>query len=193
MAESRLELQYYRAGIDYYIAGRFSARCRLTPTAGNQFHHAIEFFLKGYLTRSHTEQQRRQLGHHLPTIWAEFRGQVPDPSFDHFNDTITDLQLFEGIRYVDRLLREGASTLFDYSPHGIPRANRRNSSSGPASGPGAVPAYNLYVADLDELTAALLRQGGVNLPGVLPNMDNTAHEFLVVDNSFIASDPPHYV
>jgi hypothetical protein len=186
---NRLEILYYTIGLHYYITGRYSARAWLSPTAGNLFHHAVEMFLKGYLTRSQTEQQRRRLQHRLPDIWAEYKTQVADPTLDRFDATITALHDFEDIRYPECLLNEGAGILFDWSPRG----GRSASSAMSGGGTHAVPEYRLYVADMDELIAALVRQASLNLAALTPSMHAEAKQFLVVDNSFIGGDPPNLI
>jgi hypothetical protein len=57
----------------YYVAGRYAAFAGLVPTTGNQFHHAVELFLKGGLSKNGLSLANlKKLGHDLPEIWAMF-------------------------------------------------------------------------------------------------------------------------
>jgi hypothetical protein len=43
---------FFKTGSQYYIAGRFAAFAWFHPVAGNLFHHAIEMYLKGALSKT---------------------------------------------------------------------------------------------------------------------------------------------
>lgn len=81
----------------------------MTPMSGVNLHHAIEMYLKGYLVRTHSEQQRRQLGHKLKRIWMETKKRANDPSLADFDRTIKTLDMVERVRYPEDLLRLGAA------------------------------------------------------------------------------------
>ena len=108
------------SGIQYYIAGRFAMFAHLTPTAGNQMHHAVEFLLKACLARQDPEDPAksdtwqeilkypRRYGHHLEKLWAEFKRRNPDPALAAHDDVIVGLNRFEDIRYPNDLIENGA-------------------------------------------------------------------------------------
>ena len=45
---------FFRFGLQYLVAGRFSASSGLSPVGANLLHHALEMLLKGYLSSSMT-------------------------------------------------------------------------------------------------------------------------------------------
>ena len=44
--------EFFSAGTQYYVAGRYAVIVGLIPVAGNLLHHAVEMFLKGGLASS---------------------------------------------------------------------------------------------------------------------------------------------
>ena len=107
-------------GVQYYIAGRFGVLAHLTPTCGNQMHHAVEYLLKGCLARQDPEdpgrsdtwqeisKYPRRYGHDLEKLWAEFKKRNPDPALAVYDDLIDGLNRFEKIRYPNDLIEKGA-------------------------------------------------------------------------------------
>lgn len=182
MSAQRVSLHFYMQGMDYYIAGRYSARAGLNPTAGNLFHHAVELFLKGELANTHTEAQRRNMGHRLSVIWRAFKVQVNDSTLDEFDRTIMELDYFEEIRYPETLTRDGGSILVDCSPLGEPRIDN------PVTGLGRV--YTLYVADMDKLVGTIIRKSTFHLSLLANSLSNDALKYLVLDNAVIGGAPP---
>src|SRR5262249_38135136 len=98
LAENNLRL-----GVGYLIRARYSAFVHLTPTAGNQFHHAVEMFLKGDLADATSESERRNLGHKLSKVWKAFKDKAADSTLDQFDATVAKLDKFEDIRYPEKL------------------------------------------------------------------------------------------
>ena len=92
------------SGVNYYVAGRYALFARLTPTAGNLLHHAIEMFLKGALGKTGKSlEELEELRYKLPKIWNEFKTNFPEHSLDAFDPLICELHKFEEIRYPDVL------------------------------------------------------------------------------------------
>jgi len=60
---SRATEQFFSLGLQYFVAGKFSAFGRLMPVVGNQFHHAVEMMLKGYLAKTMDLADLKKLGH----------------------------------------------------------------------------------------------------------------------------------
>jgi hypothetical protein len=74
---------FFKTGSQYYIAGRFAAFAWLHPVAGNLFHHAIEMYLKGALSKTKSLSDLRKLSHDLLSGWAAFKVHANDRALDH--------------------------------------------------------------------------------------------------------------
>jgi hypothetical protein len=70
------QTSFWERGWQYYIAGRFAISAHLNPVAGNLLHHAIEFLLKGALSKTHTLRELRQHLHALPPLWEAFKAEI---------------------------------------------------------------------------------------------------------------------
>ena len=77
---------FFSLGLQYYIATRFSHFAELYPTTGNQGHHAIEMFLKGFLYDELDLEPdeilykfKHTYRHNLRKLWREFKRFAPDP------------------------------------------------------------------------------------------------------------------
>jgi hypothetical protein len=82
--------QYFKLGVQYYVAARSAAICRLSPVAGNLYHHAIEMLLKGQLCLTHSEKQmKKKMGHRLDRCWAAFKALYPGEELSSFDETVT--------------------------------------------------------------------------------------------------------
>jgi hypothetical protein len=79
--------------------------------AGNLFHHAIEFYLKGDLSRSVPRRDLRKRGgrsgHNLECLWKVYKENHSVSALSAFDGCITDLQKFETIRYPDAIGKNG--------------------------------------------------------------------------------------
>jgi HEPN domain-containing protein len=58
--KERLQTEYVRSALHYYITARFATINALVPLAGNLAHHAVELFLKAALLKN--------------TIYSNWRG-----------------------------------------------------------------------------------------------------------------------
>src|SRR5579872_7117959 len=105
---SRLEEEFLRLGLQYYLAGRSAARAGLVPIYGNLLHHAIEMLMKAALARKFSAPTlKKQFGHALPKTWSVFKTIFPKSDFSGFDTTVRALHEFEEIRYPDKILERG--------------------------------------------------------------------------------------
>jgi hypothetical protein len=95
-------IRFFHMGLDYYICGRFSLQGQLLDAAGNNYHHAIELYLKGYLAfkqKVPLEELKKKFGHNLVKLWERFRTHETAPQWEPFKDTVEQLNRFEELRY----------------------------------------------------------------------------------------------
>jgi hypothetical protein len=74
------EIHFWERGCQNYIAGRSAFLAGLHPVAGNLLHHAIEFFLKGALSKNRILDELRRHLHKLPDLSAAFKAESADAS-----------------------------------------------------------------------------------------------------------------
>ena len=147
-AMAPLKHQYFLIATQYYMAGRFSVFAGLIPVCGNQFHHAIEMYLKGYLCTSLSTDQLIALGHKLDQVWEEFKKQISDPSLAIFDQTISTLDRFEKIRYPEEIVAKGMQSQIGFE--------RPPSSASRTSPPE--PSYDIYVDEIDSLVEVIFQK-----------------------------------
>ena len=169
MTIDSIEIEYFRLATQYYVTGRFASLVFLMPVAGNLFHHAVELYAKGVLSRAVTEQQLKALGHRLPDIWLQFKAQVKNSELDQFDSVITRLNDFETIRYPEQLVVKGAELIVQ------PRAFPRTKSIHPKSVP--VPRYEIVLEEIDSLIDAVFAAAKVNPEFHLAGLSRDAKEF----------------
>jgi hypothetical protein len=70
----------------YYVLGRYAVFCCYLPTAGNLFHHAVEFMLKYRLLDQYSERDLRKppFGHGLLRLSKEFKLLVGDRTLGRY-------------------------------------------------------------------------------------------------------------
>lgn len=147
--------KYFSTGNQYYLVSRFGAFAGLIPVTGNLYHHAIEFFLKGYLCRVLSDKDLKDnYGHKLVNLWNHFKAEVNDPTLDQFDQCIAELDKFDFIRYPDEVLKHGMQASIRFTKDN-PNANR--TSPWPH-----LPAYELSVDELDELVLAVYAAASMN-------------------------------
>ena len=101
------------------LCGCYSAFAGFAPTTGNQFHHAVELFLKGALAKNGSSlDDLKKLGHNLPKIWEAFKATFNDNSFDQFDNVITSLHRFEDIRYPELIVEQGMMAVINITKQG---------------------------------------------------------------------------
>lgn len=156
-------------GLHYYLAGRYSMFAGLTPTCGNQMHHAVELLLKACLARDDTWQQilnyGQIYGHDLEKLWAEFKKRNPDPTLNAHDEVITGLNRFEDIRYPEDLIQGGA--MLGVGLYEVPSEHR----TAPVEGSGSLSTpeerrFYLELPRIDRLAQTLFKASDYN-PEVL--------------------------
>jgi hypothetical protein len=165
---------FFKTGSQYYVAGRFAAFAWFHPVVGNLFHHAIEMYLKGALSKTKSLSDLRKLSHDLPGIWAAFKVQADDPALHRFDATIAGLHDYEELRYPDSVIVRGMDSTINII--------RSSLSSGAAIGGTSIPRYQVCVQDIDELVDVIFSAAGRN-PKAYLRFNDTAHEFLIKDNT----------
>src|SRR5260370_6131973 len=109
---------FWDRGCQYYVTGRFAVAAGLNPVAGNLLHHAVEFLLKGALSKTQTLDDLRKHSHKLLKIWEVFKTAIGDAALGRFDPAIAALHAYEDLRYPDDALKNGmASTI---SSHRLP-------------------------------------------------------------------------
>jgi hypothetical protein len=166
-----LSQNFYRIGVQYYVAGRFSILNGMTPVAGNLFHHAVEMLLKGKLVYLHPLSQLKNWSHNLRKCWRAFKAVFPADDLTRFDKFIVALDQFEELRYPERLVEYGASIHFGWAP----------TSRLAAPSTSSVPHYPLSVPDLDELMGRLFDLCRINPQDYLDHYPNVK-EFVVRHN-----------
>ena len=70
----RVAEHFWRAGVEYYVSGRQAFEAGLVTIAGNVFHHAIEFMLKGQLAVNENYKNFfEDYGHDLGSAWKKVK------------------------------------------------------------------------------------------------------------------------
>jgi hypothetical protein len=159
-----LRFEYFRYGTDYYVMGRFAYFTHAIPTACNLFHHAVEYFLKGYLCRRHmSEKDRRDLGHHLPNLLAEVAVSELTP----FTALVDELHKFEELRYPDELIKGTTIAIGVSIVHPTPEPDRY---------------FKLgSIDEIDHFVELMFKVASVNPKAFAPSHD--ALTYLVVHNT----------
>lgn len=147
---------------------------RATPTAGTLFHHAIEMYLKAYLSRALDERQRRKLRHSLRRAWRRFKQMVSDPALSRFDPVIKELDPFEDLRYPEKI-RGWAIKFADTRPAGDPWAGDKT--------PGVKGRFLLILGDIDALVAVILDKAGANPKPLINGLSQDAAAMLRSDNA----------
>src|SRR5438874_10791849 len=117
MPIERMEEEFLKLGMQYYIAGKAAALAGLLPITGNLYHHALEMLLKAGLSRTISMEDlkdSKKLGHRLSRIWRAFRAHFQSRELDRFDATIADINRWEDLRYPEKMLRTGAQISIDW-------------------------------------------------------------------------------
>jgi len=179
--------EFFRAGSQYYVVGRFSVLTGQTPVAGNLLHHTIEMFLKGALSKSMSlKELKNKLGHELMKTWIEFKQRANEPGLDRFDKTVDQLSQFESIRYPDKTLQSGAAIKFDVTRSAALDMARSASALG-STKVMTVPEYSLCLEDIDEMVAAIFRIASRNPAAYLNFLNPEARRFFSQGNNWTAN------
>ena len=119
------------------------------PVCGNLFHHTVEMFLKAGLSQRRKLSDLKCLGHNLGKLWQAFKEDFPDSVLDQHNETMLTVGKFEGIRYPEKTIGEGAVMLANWSSF---------VGAGVSYSGGMVPeTYSVIVDDIDSLVADVFK------------------------------------
>jgi hypothetical protein len=171
--DDRARVEFFRLGVNYYVAGRFAAFSQLFPVAGNLLHHAIEMFLKGALVSSVGLGALKGINHDLNKLWREFKKHHTSKESDSFDEVIGALHRFERLRYPDFAIGEAMELTFD-----VLREHRVETS-----GPGKpLQRYSLVLENVDALVKFIFQNEGVNPRFYLQRLPAEALDFLYRQN-----------
>ena len=99
-----LKFEFYSTGMNHYVAARWATLAGLMPAYGNQFHLAVEMYLKGALVEKGFAPDRlRHFGHNLKRLWKAFKRHYDDGTLAQFDQLVQELDRFEKIRYPDQI------------------------------------------------------------------------------------------
>jgi len=98
---------YFNLATQYYVTARWATFTVAGTVAGNLFHHAIELYLKGDLSRSVSQRDLRKYGHNLKRLWKDYTQKHSASALSGFDSCIKDLHKFETIRYPDAIAEKG--------------------------------------------------------------------------------------
>jgi hypothetical protein len=63
---TRVDEEFMKLGVQYYVAARSAAWAGLLPVCGNLYHHTLEMFLKAGLSRKYSLRElQKKFGHRL--------------------------------------------------------------------------------------------------------------------------------
>jgi len=179
MAGKRIEEQFFTVGTQYYVSGRASAFASCLPVCGNLFHHAIEMYLKGYLSRQLSTQSLKKLRHDLRRTWRQFKVQHADPILNGYDLTVGRLNKFETIRYPDAIVHRGMfATVSITRPSNPPAMHVKG---------GPPPGYHIVVQDIDELVGVIFKKCALNPAFFFSKLNSEARGVLNRDNATFSS------
>jgi len=112
----KIDAEFMRLGVQYYVAARSTACAGLLPVCGNLYHHALEMFLKAGLSRKYSLAELKRCRHKLSDIWNAFKTDFRSTALLQFDETVAEIAKFEEIRYPDNVLEHGAQMLVDWGP-----------------------------------------------------------------------------
>jgi HEPN domain-containing protein len=164
---------YFTNALQYHAAARFAAFSGFIPVCGNLFHHAIEFYLKGYLANSTDESDRRKMGHNLKRMWRRFKADVANANLDRFDSVIAAVDKHEKIRYPEYIREHGMGATVTFAPQLVARkADLRPQST----------EFEIVVDDLDALASEILARANINSAALTAGYNAVAREFLNREN-----------
>jgi hypothetical protein len=107
MSERMVDTLFMQSACDYYVAARFAMYAQSISLVGILFHHAIERFLKAGLAQKRKLSDLKDMGHDLKKLWRSFKADFPEPALKRHDKTISCVNKFEAIRYVDGITKYG--------------------------------------------------------------------------------------
>jgi hypothetical protein len=165
----------FEYGLEYYFIARVSAYARLSHIFGNLYHHAVEMMLKSHFCRTKSLHVIfKEYGHHLASLWKDFKADFSDKDLSCFDLLIADLDAFEKVRYPDHLLEHGGAIIIEWEdPPGKPQQSLRNK---------AVPEYRLTVRNIDRFVARLVQLLSINAAAFTTMVHHECRDVVLRDN-----------
>jgi hypothetical protein len=176
MADDKLTSRHHLItfSLQYYVAGRWAATSRLHRVAPILLHHAVELILKSALIPpSSLEQLKEDHNHQLASLWQAAVLAIPSVKTPTREQTIIDLDKFEGLRYPDSFVSHGATITVGF----LAGENPVVSGTYPSSG----PVYRFNLEDIDELWSGVFLQVA-NPEAFVQHLSQEAREALTIDN-----------
>ena len=160
---------FFETGIQYYVAGRYAAFAGFTPVAGNLLHHALEMFMKGYLSSSLTLEELKKQGHHLGALWRLVKNTNTSGGLDKLDRIVLELDKFERIRYPDSILDAGMMSMITFEDDPVEPTSTQGRPE---------PVYQVAVRWVDELVEHIFDLSRVNPGFFTERLNECAKEYL---------------
>jgi HEPN domain-containing protein len=174
--KDRLRTMYFGQALHYYVSARYATTAQFAPIPGNLVHHAIEFLLKGALIEQLDEAARRKFRHNLPKLWRRYKRERNNPALAKLDQTISDINKFERIRYPEEVFRLGMLAEIGFV---------RNTFAPP---PGANwptgERYQLALDEVDELVKLIFQIEGIRPQFYTDSLHADAKQYLNHQNNF---------
>lgn len=145
---------YFDLATQYYVTARWATFAGSGTVAGNLFHHAVELYLKGDLSRSVSRRHLTKYGHNLRRLWKVYKQKHSASALSGFDSCIKDLHKFETIRYPDAIAEKGMFFAIPVSRPQPPLGFRVAGST--------PPTYFVVVNDIDQLIRILFTTSSLN-------------------------------
>jgi hypothetical protein len=174
---------FFSLATQYYVAARWLTFTVAGTVAGNLFHHAIELYVKGDLSRSVSpDDLKKKYGHKLKPLWKHYKQKrsASASALSGFDNCIKDLDNFETIRYPDAIAEKG---MFFAIPISHPQPPLEFSAVGKTP-----PIYSVAVNDIDRLIRILFTTSSLNPDFFFAKLTMEAKAVLYRDNpAFVAA------
>ena len=166
-------LEFFRLGLQYYVAGRQAAFAELNPVAANLLHHAAEMFLKGALARRTRDlRSLRELGHRLDRLWQAFKRESAGAALDAFDGTIAQLDKFGWIRFSNSVVELSLRSMIDLTSTADPPETTALDAR------SQLLRYGLVLRDIDELLRAIVATTDLDSHVLTRSLNAQAREIL---------------
>jgi hypothetical protein len=143
------DMLFMQSACDYYVAARFAMHAQSVPLVGILFHHAVERFLKAGLAQKRQLSDLKDMEHDLKKLWRAFKEDFPSADLIGHDKTISSINKFEAIRYVDGITKYGMGVAVAWSgPAGEVKTYGRLKTP---------KQYTLVVSDVDDLVADVFK------------------------------------
>jgi hypothetical protein len=149
-----IDVHYFHLATQYYAAARWATFAISGTVAGNLFHHAVELYLKGDLSRTVYLGRLARYGHNLKRLWKVYKQKHSASTLSGFDSCIKDLDKFEAIRYPDDIVEKG---MFYEIPVSHPKSTIVFQVVG-----STPPTYRVVVNDIDQLIRTLFTTSSIN-------------------------------